>query len=188
MMDYKIDDVINLPFTTRAFATGVPTVLAGSPTVELYEDASVTPIVEGAGKLVLTISLNGIAGFNIATATLSAANGFEIGKHYTLVIKTGTVGGTSVVGEVVYEFTIQFMAPLTNITAASGIVLSCVTHTGAVIPTVSAVTGLTASDVGAIKAKTDSLTFTKAGEVDSNLQSVNGVTVNGDGAGTPMGV
>lgn len=39
-----------------------------------------------------------------------------------------------------------------------------------------------------IKAKTDSLTFTKAGEVDANLQSVNDVTVNGDGAGTPMGV
>lgn len=33
----------------------------------------------------------------------------------------------------------------------------------------------------AIKAKTDSLTFTKAGEVDSNTQSINGATVNGDG-------
>jgi len=42
--------------------------------------------------------------------------------------------------------------------------------------------------ITAIKTKTDSLTFTKAGEVDSNLQSVNDVTVNGDGSGTPMGV
>jgi hypothetical protein len=42
--------------------------------------------------------------------------------------------------------------------------------------------------VDAIKAKTDSLTFTKAGEVDANLQSVNDVTVNGDGSATPMGV
>lgn len=42
--------------------------------------------------------------------------------------------------------------------------------------------------VDAIKVKTDQLTFTKANELDSNLQSVNGVTVNGDGAGTPMGV
>lgn len=41
--------------------------------------------------------------------------------------------------------------------------------------------------VDGIKAKTDSLTFTKALELDVNLQSVNGVTVNGDGAGTPMG-
>jgi hypothetical protein len=41
--------------------------------------------------------------------------------------------------------------------------------------------------VDAIKAKTDSLTFTKAGEVDANIQSVNDVTVNGNGAGTPWG-
>jgi len=46
----------------------------------------------------------------------------------------------------------------------------------------------TAANQTAIKAKTDSLTFTKAGEVDANIQSVNGVTVNGDGSGTPMGV
>lgn len=42
--------------------------------------------------------------------------------------------------------------------------------------------------VDAIKAKTDQLVFTKANELDVNLQSVNDVTVNGDGAGTPMGV
>ena len=36
--------------------------------------------------------------------------------------------------------------------------------------------------VDAIKAKTDSLTFTKTGEVDANIQSVNDVTVTGTGA------
>lgn len=41
--------------------------------------------------------------------------------------------------------------------------------------------------IDAIKAKTDSLTFTKAGEVDANIQSINGTTVNGDGSGTPWG-
>lgn len=41
------------------------------------------------------------------------------------------------------------IASPTNITAATGIVLSGVTHTGAVIPTVSAVTGLTASNLDA---------------------------------------
>lgn len=39
----------------------------------------------------------------------------------------------------------------------------------------------------AIKAKTDSLTFTVAGQVDANIQSVNDTTVNGNGAGTPWG-
>jgi hypothetical protein len=41
--------------------------------------------------------------------------------------------------------------------------------------------------VDAIKAKTDSLTFTKAGEVDANVQSINGTTLTGDGSGTPWG-
>lgn len=38
------------------------------------------------------------------------------------------------------------------------------------------------TEVAAIKAKTDSLTFTVAGQVDANVQSVNDVTVNGTGA------
>lgn len=41
----------------------------------------------------------------------------------------------------------------------------------------------------AIKAKTDSLTYTVAGQVDSNVQRINDVTITGDGqAGTEFGV
>lgn len=43
------------------------------------------------------------------------------------------------------------------------------------------------SNVDAIKAKTDSLTFTTAGQVDANIQYVNDVAVTGDGDGTPWG-
>lgn len=50
------------------------------------------------------------------------------------------------------------------------------------------VAGYVDTEVAAIKSKTDQLIFTKANELDVNLQSVNGVTVNGDGSGTPMGV
>ena len=42
-----------------------------------------------------------------------------------------------------------------------------------------------ASDAAAIKTKTDSLTFTKANEVDGNTQSINGAAVVGDGNSTP---
>lgn len=53
---------------------------------------------------------------------------------------------------------------------------------------VAAVAGYIDTEVAAIKAKTDSLTFTVAGQVDANIQSVNDVTVNGNGsAGTPWG-
>lgn len=59
---------------------------------------------------------------------------------------------------------------------------------GSVTGAVGSVTGLTASDVGAIKTQTDKMAFTVANQIDANLQSVNDVTVNGDGVGTPMGV
>jgi len=43
--------------------------------------------------------------------------------------------------------------------------------------------------IAAIKAKTDSLTFTKPGEVDANTQSINDTTITGNGSGgTPFGV
>jgi len=41
--------------------------------------------------------------------------------------------------------------------------------------------------VDAIKVKTDSLTFTVAGQVDANVQAVNDVALTGDGDGTPWG-
>lgn len=42
--------------------------------------------------------------------------------------------------------------------------------------------------VDGIKAKTDSLAFTVAGQVDANIQSINDVTIVGDGSGTPFNV
>jgi hypothetical protein len=41
----------------------------------------------------------------------------------------------------------------------------------------------TSGDLTAVKAKTDSLNFTVAGQVDSNIQYVNDVQVKGTGAG-----
>lgn len=45
------------------------------------------------------------------------------------------------------------------------------------------------TDTAAVKAKTDSLTFTAAGQVDANVQRINDVTITGDGQpGTEFGV
>lgn len=60
--------------------------------------------------------------------------------------------------------------------------------TGNLSGSVGSVTGLTASDVGAIKTQTDKFVFTVANQVDANIQYVNDVQVNGDGqAGTEWG-
>ena len=158
-MDYTLGDTIYWAFTTRAFATGVPTALAGSPTLEIYENDSTSPIVEGASKLVLTQNLNSINGFNIATITATSANGFEAGKNYHLIVKTGTVGGTSIVGEVVGRFTLNASAAFTRLGAPAG------ASTAADIAAVK-------TDTAAVKTKTDSLTFTVAGKADANITHV----------------
>ena len=44
------------------------------------------------------------------------------------------------------------------------------------------------SQVALVKAKTDSLTFTVAGQVDANIHSIVDVTIVGDGSGTPFQV
>lgn len=61
------------------------------------------------------------------------------------------------------------------------------TGTGAIPATVQVYTSFpqtadNATNISAIKAKTDSLTFTVAGVVDANIQRVNDVTVTGTGA------
>jgi hypothetical protein len=53
--------------------------------------------------------------------------------------------------------------------------------TGNLSGSVGSVTGLTASDVNAIKTKTDSLTFTVANVLDANIQRINDVAITGDG-------
>jgi hypothetical protein len=64
-----------------------------------------------------------------------------------------------------------------------------VADTGTDIPALLAtIAGYLDTEVAAIKAKTDSLTFTVAGQVDANIQYVNDVQVTGDGqAGTEWG-
>lgn len=101
--DYTLEDTLHIAFTTRTFATGVPTVLAGTPVVSAYEDAGLTQITAG---ITLGVDHDGVVGLNMLTIAATAADGYEAGKDYNLVITTGTVGGVSVVGEVVGKFTI----------------------------------------------------------------------------------
>ncbi len=101
--DYQLEDTIYLPFTTRAFGTGIPTALV-SGVVDVYENVTATPIVTAE---TLTVSLNGHAGFNVITITATAASGFEVGGSYTAILDAGTVDSVSVIGEVVAHFTLD---------------------------------------------------------------------------------
>ncbi len=103
MRDIALEDTIYLRFTTRAFATGIPTTLAGTPVLSIYEENNLTQITAGVS---VSVDYDSVTGLNQATIVATTGNGYEAGKSYDLVVTTGTVGGVSVVGEVVGSFTV----------------------------------------------------------------------------------
>lgn len=107
MRDIVLEETFFHDFTTRAFATGIPTVLAGTPVLSVLEENNATPITAGVS---VSVDRASVAGLNMATIVATAANGYESGKGYSIYISTGTVGGVSVVGEVVGQFTIDASA------------------------------------------------------------------------------
>lgn len=114
--DITLAETLYIFFTTRAFATGIPTTLAGTPVVSAYEDDSDTQITAG---ITLGVDHDSVTGLNLLTIVATGANGFESSKDYTLVVTTGTVGGVSVVGEVVGEFTIGRSAAAVDLANAT---------------------------------------------------------------------
>ena len=53
--DYDLESTLDFKFTSRAFATGIPTTLGGTPAVEIYEDNSTTQIT---GAETLTVDFD----------------------------------------------------------------------------------------------------------------------------------
>ena len=89
---WYIDDLYTFTVVTTVFSTGVATDADGVPTYRVYEDETGTAILNGS--MALLDSAN-TAGFYSEQITLSAANGFEVGKTYSIYV-TATV--SSVVG------------------------------------------------------------------------------------------
>lgn len=126
MPDYTVGDTVYKRFTTRAFATGIPTTLAGAPVVSAYEDDSITQITAG---ITLGVDHDAVAGLNLLTIVATGANGYETGKSYDFVITAGTVSGVSVVGEVVWHLTLSAEAAaidLANVTDGLGAIKTAV--------------------------------------------------------------
>ena len=107
MRDITLEDTFRHPFTTRAFGTGVPTTLSGTPVLSVLEENNATPITSGVS---VSVDRASVVGLNEATIVATAGNGYENGKSYGIYISTGTVGGVSVIGEVVGNFTIGLSA------------------------------------------------------------------------------
>ncbi len=116
MRDITLEDTFRHPFSTRAFGTGIPTVLAGTPVLSVLEEDNATPITAGVS---VSVDRASVVGLNEATIVATAANGYENGKSYGIYISTGTVGGVSVIGEVVGHFTIGLSAAAVDLANAT---------------------------------------------------------------------
>lgn len=112
--DINLGDTIDAKFCTVS-TTGAPTTLAGTPVVSAYVDNGTTQITAG---ITLTVDFDGVTGLHNVRVVASSGNGFATATNVQLVITTGTVGGTSVVGYVVAEFSIEKRSGLRPTVAA----------------------------------------------------------------------
>jgi hypothetical protein len=111
--DIRLGDTIDVKFTT-VNTSGVPTTLAGSPTVAAYPGNSTTEITAG---ITLTVDFDARTGLHNVRVVATSGNGYVTATNYTLVITAGTVGGSSVVGYCVGSFSIEARSAVMPTTA-----------------------------------------------------------------------
>ena len=111
--DFAAESTLDFKFTT-VDVTGAPITLAGTPVVSAYEDNSLTQITAG---ITLTVDFDGVTGLHNVRVVATAANGYDAGSNYQLVITTGTVDSVSVVGYVIAQFSIAARSALRPTTA-----------------------------------------------------------------------
>ena len=159
--DFTVGSVIRIKFNTLNQAL-VPTTPSIAPTFAVYKN-STTEITAG---ITTTIDYDGKAGFHMVVIDTSADAAYVVGEDYDVVFTAGTVDSKDLTRVKLKSFSIEnrnrktnviqvagqtanasaavtfpaSVASPTNITQATGITLAGVTHTGAVIPTVTDVT------------------------------------------------
>lgn len=97
------DQIIDFTFSTHA-ADGTPTSLAGNPAISVYKANSTAQTTEG---VTLTVDFDSVTGLNHVRIDTSAHAFYATGNDYSVVITTGTVDGTSVVGTTLAVFSIE---------------------------------------------------------------------------------
>lgn len=98
---WKIDDNLTFPCNTHSPTTGAGTDADSVPSYRVYEDETGTPLLTGS---MAKLDDANTVGFYSEQIALSAANGFEKGKSYTIYI-SATV--SSVTGTMSHSFQIE---------------------------------------------------------------------------------
>lgn len=166
--DFPVAAILDKKFTTRAFATGVPTTLAGSPAISVYKDNSLTQVTTG---VTLTVDLDGVTGLH--NVRVDTSDAFYIaGSCFALVITAGTVGGVSVVGEVIGEFTIEKTSVLRPTVAGRTLDVSAGGEAGLDWANIGSPT--TAQNLSSTNIDTDQAVVLTSGGVDAILDDTIG--------------
>lgn len=88
---WKIDDLLTFTITTHDPTNSALTDADSNPSYRVYEDETGTPILTGS---MAKLDDANTTGFYSEQITLSAANGFEKGKCYSIYISATVVGVT----------------------------------------------------------------------------------------------
>jgi hypothetical protein len=110
---FEIDDYLTFPANTHAPGTGAATDADSPPTYRVYEDETGTPILTGT---MAKLDDAGTVGFYSERIQLTAANGLEVGKSYTIYV-TAAVGG--VTGTMSHHFEMEINTWDTVLTGAT---------------------------------------------------------------------
>lgn len=154
---FYIDDTLTFTANTHAPDTGAATDADAAPAYRVYEDETGTAVL--TGNMAKLDDAN-TTGFYSEQITLSAANGFEVGKSYSVYASaavgavTGTVsGGFKVIAATYPANVTQWLGTAAATPTVAGVPEVDLTHVAGATTNVSAL----ATNAEAIKAKTDNL-------------------------------
>lgn len=102
--DFPTSALVVFNFNTASFTDGSPITLGGTPALSVYKNST----TESTAGITLSVDYDSRTGMHhVAIDTSADGTFYASGNDFSVVITTGTVGGTSVVGRVVGEFSIN---------------------------------------------------------------------------------
>lgn len=187
-------DVTQFGGTAGTFASGIPEVKVASLANNAITAASINADAITAAKIA-------DGAIDAATFAANAITAAKLDPDVTTELQNGLATASALA---TVDTVVDAIKAVTDLLPDAGALSSLATQASvntiddfldteiaailaAVDTEVASILSAVDTEVAAIKAKTDSLTFTVANVLDANIQRINDVTVNGDGAGTPWG-
>ena len=90
--EWQIDDYVTITATTHQFSTGAAYAATGNVTYSIYEDSNNAQLVDVNAMT----AFDSVTGFYLGRQRLTAALGFQVDKHYAVLIKA-TVDGVAAI-------------------------------------------------------------------------------------------